>query len=190
MTRIVAGVAGGRRLTVPPRGTRPTSERVREALFSAIDAAMDLDGAAVLDLYAGSGALGLEALSRGATRATFVDSDRAALGVLRCNVDAVGVAGARVVPGRVLTVLEAGPPDAQPCDLVLADPPYAASDRELRAVLDAVVGKGWTRPGAIVVVERARRSSAPDWPAPLEALRSKRYGDTALHWARHEPAPM
>jgi 16S rRNA (guanine966-N2)-methyltransferase len=190
VTRIVAGVAGGRRLTVPPRGTRPTAERVREALFSALDAAMDLDGAAVLDLYAGSGALGLEALSRGAARAVFVESERAALAVLRRNVDAVGVAGALVVPGRVRTVLEAGPPDERPCELVLADPPYAVSDRELRAVLDAVVGRGWTRPGTIVVVERASRSSAPHWPAPLEALRSKRYGDTELHWARHEPAPV
>lgn len=188
MTRIVAGVAGGRRLSVPPRGTRPTSDRVREALFSAVEAAMDLDGAAVLDLYAGSGALGLEALSRGATRATFVESDRSALAVLRRNVEAVGVAGARVVPGRVLTVLETQ--DAQPCDLVLADPPYAAPDHELRAVLDAVVDKGWTRPGALVVVERARRSSVPEWPAPMEALRTKRYGDTQLHWARHEPATI
>jgi 16S rRNA (guanine966-N2)-methyltransferase len=177
----VAGVAGGRRLTVPPKGTRPTSERVREALFNAIESALDLDGASVLDLYAGSGALGLEALSRGAARVTFVESDRNALTVLRRNVAAVDIPGAQVVPGRVLSALEAG--TTQPYDVVLADPPYAVTDEDLRAVLIALAG--WTTPGALVVVERSSRSADPDWPEPLEALRVKRYGDTALHWAIH-----
>jgi 16S rRNA (guanine966-N2)-methyltransferase len=179
VTRIVAGTAGGRRLVVPPRGTRPTSERVREALFNAIESAFDLDGAAVLDLYAGSGALGLEALSRGASRVTFVESDRNALSVLRKNVATIGIPGAQVVPGRVLTVLQAG--TAEPYDVVLADPPYA--DEDMDAVLKAL--DGWTRPGALVVLERSVRSADPVWPSPLEALRTKRYGDTALHWACH-----
>ncbi|MEV4318382.1 16S rRNA (guanine(966)-N(2))-methyltransferase RsmD [Actinocrispum sp. NPDC049592] len=179
MTRIVAGTAGGRRLVVPPRGTRPTSERVREALFSAIESRLDLDGAAVLDLYAGSGALGLEALSRGASSVTFVESDRNALAVLRSNVAAVGLPGASVVPGRVRTVLSAG--TSALYDLVLADPPYADDDVPL--VLQALVG--WTRPGALIVLERAARSAAPEWPAAFEALKIRKYGDTALHWARH-----
>ncbi len=179
MTRIVAGTAGGRRLVVPPRGTRPTSERVREALFSAIESRLDLDGAAVLDLYAGSGALGLEALSRGASSVTFVESDRNALTVLRSNVAAVGLPGASVVPGRVQTVLSAGPTSVY--DLVLADPPYADTDVSL--VLQALVG--WTRPGALIVLERSVRSAAPEWPAAFRALKVRKYGDTALHWACH-----
>jgi 16S rRNA (guanine966-N2)-methyltransferase len=181
VTRIVAGIAGGRRLAVPPRGTRPTAERVREALFSAVESVMDLDGARVLDLYAGSGALGLEALSRGAAAATFVESDGAALAVLGRNIAAVGLTGAELRRGRVRTVLAT--PAGQPYDLVLADPPYATD--ELDAVLGALVEGGWTRPGSLVVVERARRSGQPAWPAPLEPMRVRRYGDTELHWARH-----
>src|SRR5438270_11628866 len=96
VTRIVAGIVGGRRLEVPPRGTRPTSERVREALFSALEAALDFDGVWVLDLYAGSGALGFEALSRGAAGVAFVESDRRAVEVLRRNVAALGLSGASV----------------------------------------------------------------------------------------------
>ncbi|MDM7491157.1 RsmD family RNA methyltransferase, partial [Rhodococcus sp. CSLK01-03] len=91
MTRIVAGRAGGRRLKVPPRGTRPTSERVREALFSSLTARMELEGASVLDLYAGSGALGLEALSRGATHALLVESDAQAATVIRRNIGELGL---------------------------------------------------------------------------------------------------
>jgi len=178
VTRIVAGTAGGRRLVVPPRGTRPTSERVREALFSAIESRLDLDGAAVLDLYAGSGALGLEALSRGAASVTFVESDRNALAVLRSNVAAVGLPGASVVPGRVRTVL-AGP--ASSYDLVLADPPYADSDVSL--VLSALVG--WTRPGALIVLERSVRSADPVWPSVFSPLKIRKYGDTVVHWASH-----
>lgn len=179
----MAGAAGGRRLAVPPKGTRPTSDRVREALFNALEAAMDLDGARVLDLYAGSGALGLEALSRGAARATLVESDRAAVAVLRRNASAVDLPGADVRHTRVDRLL-ATPPDA-PYDLVLADPPYALDQGELTACLTALVGGGWTAPGATVVVERAGRSPAPDWPAPLTPGRTRRYGDTELHWATH-----
>jgi 16S rRNA (guanine966-N2)-methyltransferase len=175
----VAGTAGGRRLVVPPRGTRPTSERVREALFNSIESAFDLDGADVLDLYAGSGALGLEALSRGASRVTFVESDRNALAVLRKNVTAIGLRGAHVVPGKVRAVLEAG--TGKRYDVVLADPPY--DDTDMDEVLQALVG--WTRPGALVVLERSVRSADPQWPAVFEPLRIKRYGDTALHWAGH-----
>lgn len=182
VTRIVAGTAGGRRLAVPPRGTRPTAERVREALFSAVESAMDLDGARVLDLYAGSGALGLEALSRGAGTATFVESDRGALDVLQRNVAALGLPGAEVRPGKVGTVL-AVPPE-EPYDLVLADPPYRIDDAELGGVLAALAG--WTRPGALVVIERAQRSGEPRWPRVMVPMKVRRYGDTGLYWARRD----
>lgn len=181
MTRIVAGTAGGRQLAVPRRGTRPTSDRVREALFSAVEAALDLAGARVLDLYAGTGALGLEALSRGAATAVLVESDPGALAVLRKNVATVGLPGAVVRPGRVSTVL--AEPPADPFDLILADPPYAldpATD------LTALVAGNWLAPDALVIVERARRSGPPTWPSALIPSRTRRYGDTELHWAQAE----
>jgi 16S rRNA (guanine966-N2)-methyltransferase len=155
---------------------------VREALFSAVEAAVELDGARVLDLYAGSGALGLEALSRGAAAATFVESDRGAITVLEKNIAVVGLPGAEVRRGRVSTVLEAG---GTPYDLVLADPPYAMDQAELAGMLAALAARSWTRPGSVVIVERARRSGAPEWPDPLVPGRVRRYGDTELHWARH-----
>ncbi|MFI7676499.1 16S rRNA (guanine(966)-N(2))-methyltransferase RsmD [Actinophytocola sp. NPDC049390] len=179
MTRIVAGRAGGRRLAVPPKGTRPTSDRVREALFSAVESAVDLDGARVLDLYAGSGALGLEALSRGAAEAVFVESSSGALSVLRGNVTAIGLPGV-VRAGKVATVLAAG--TDVPFDLVLADPPYAVED--LTAELRLLVGEGWVAEGSVVIVERSRRAPDVVWPEPLEAVRVKHYGETSLHWAR------
>jgi len=185
VTRIVAGVAGGRRLQVPPRGTRPTSDRVREALFSALEASFDLDGVAVLDLYAGSGALGFEALSRGAAKATFVESDRRAADVLRGNARDLGLPGVTVL-GRPAEAIVSAPPEA-PFDLVFADPPYAVTDADLGKVLDGLVSNGWTAPGTVVIVERAARSGEPTWPVGLESLRDKRYGDTALYWAVHKP---
>jgi 16S rRNA (guanine966-N2)-methyltransferase len=178
VTRIVAGSAGGRRLAVPPKGTRPTSDRVREALFSAVESTVDLADARVLDLYAGSGALGLEALSRGAASAVFVESASGALAVLRKNVAAVGLPGV-VRAGKVLAVLAAGTDD--PFDLVLADPPYAQTD--LSAELAALVTGGWVAPGSYVVVERSRRAPELTWPAPLAGLRVRHYGETSLHWA-------
>ncbi|WP_447003861.1 16S rRNA (guanine(966)-N(2))-methyltransferase RsmD [Saccharothrix isguenensis] len=186
MTRIVAGAAGGRRLQVPPRGTRPTSDRVREALFSSLEALVDLDGVTVLDLYAGSGALGFEALSRGAARATFVESDKRASEVLKANVRAVALPGATVV-NRTAEAVVAVVAEA-PCDVVFADPPYAVTDEQLDRVLEALVTNGWTKPGSLIIVERGARSPEPKWPSPVESLRSKRYGDTALHWAEHGDA--
>ncbi|MGH3928756.1 MAG: 16S rRNA (guanine(966)-N(2))-methyltransferase RsmD [Pseudonocardiaceae bacterium] len=185
MTRIVAGVAGGRRLAVPPRGTRPTSERVREAVFSAIQARRDLHGARVLDLYAGSGALGLEALSRGAAHVRFVESDRRAAAVLRRNVEALGLGGldgtaAQVSVATVATVL-AGEAD-QLYDVVLADPPYAMDSDGLSGVLSTLVLGGWLASGALLVVERPTKAAAPTWPDGVAALTVRRYGDTAVHY--------
>lgn len=191
VTRIVAGAAGGRRLVVPRRGTRPTSERVREALFSALEAGPGLVGARVMDLYAGSGALGLEALSRGASHALLVESDRQAATTLRRNVAALGLPGAEVRQQKVAAVLaertpcQAIEPAPEPYDIVLADPPYQVTGEVLVGVLTALAA--WTAPGAVVVVERAGRDGEPPWPRPYRALRSKSYGDTAVHWARHEP---
>lgn len=180
MTRIVAGRAGGRTLRVPAHGTRPTSERVREALFNALEAAGELDGARVLDLYAGSGALGLEALSRGAAKALFVESDRRAAEALRANVESVGLGGT-VRHGRVESVLAQGV--GEPFDLVLADPPYGLPEETLATVLDSLLACGWLDRAGLVIVERAARDGQPPWPEGLRAVRSKRYGDTALFFA-------
>lgn len=181
VTRIVAGSAGGRRLEVPPKGTRPTSERVREALFNSLETMLDIDGLRVLDLYGGSGALGLEALSRGAGHATFVESDRRAASILKRNATALGFRDVRVEQAKAETLTAAA--TAEPFDVVLADPPYDLSSELLQRVLDGLVAHGWVGPGSVVIVERAVRSGEPDWPDPLEALRSKRYGDTSVHWA-------
>jgi 16S rRNA (guanine966-N2)-methyltransferase len=185
VVRIVAGVAGGRRLAVPPRGTRPTSDRVREAMFSALAARRDLEGARVLDLYAGSGALGLEALSRGAAHVRFVESDQRAAAVLRRNVDALGLGGqdgraAQVTTADVPAVLRDNP--GQPYDLVLADPPYALDDITLDEVLNALAGGAWLAPAALLVVERPARALPPTWPDGVFALTHRRYGDTAVYY--------
>jgi 16S rRNA (guanine966-N2)-methyltransferase len=180
VTRIVAGRAGGRRLSVPPKGTRPTSERVREAMFSALEAAVDIDGAHVLDLYAGSGALGLEALSRGAASATFVESDRKALDVLRRNAATVGLPGTVVLPGAVEAVLAERA--SEPFDIVLADPPYALAEQQVALVLDRLAGNGWLAGHGVLVLERAARDGRPPLPEGLTMIRSRRYGDTVTHW--------
>ncbi len=185
MTRIIAGKVGGRRIAVPASGTRPTSERVREALFSALDNDPGLAGLAVLDLCAGSGALGLEALSRGATHALFVESDRRAVAVLRRNVADLGLGSvAEVRAGSVATVLAGSA--AWGYDLVLVDPPYAVPDDEVAGWLAAAQDHGWLADGATVVVERAvrrgpKRGADFGWPEPLRPVRERRYGDTVIH---------
>jgi 16S rRNA (guanine966-N2)-methyltransferase len=179
VTRIIAGLAGGRRLAVPPKGTRPTSDRVREALFSALVADPGLEGAAVLDLCAGSGALGLEALSRGAAHALLVESDRRAAAVLRRNVAELGLPGAVVRAAAAATVL-AGPAD-RAYDVLLVDPPYEVGDAEVAGWLAAAAAHGWLAGDAVVVVERPARSGPFAWPEPLRAVRERRYGDTVLH---------
>jgi 16S rRNA (guanine966-N2)-methyltransferase len=181
MTRIIAGAAGGRRILVPPKGTRPTSDRVREALFSSLEADPGLRGAAVLDLCAGSGALGLEALSRGAVHALFVESDRRAAGVLRRNTAALGFPGVEVRVAPAAAVLAA--PAERPYDVVLVDPPYDVPAAEVAGWLAAAAAHGWLADGAVVVVERAGRDGPFPWPLGLRAARERRYGDTTLHTA-------
>ncbi|OLT46262.1 16S rRNA (guanine(966)-N(2))-methyltransferase RsmD [Saccharomonospora sp. CUA-673] len=182
----MSGRAGGRTLRVPPRTTRPTSERVREALFNALETAGDLDEARVLDLYAGSGALGLEALSRGASDVLFVEADRRAAQVLHANVETVGLGG-RVRQGKVETVVAEG--SASPYDVVLVDPPYALPSETLADMLTDLVDGGWLAERALVVVERAVRDGEPAWPTGLESFRTKKYGDTALYWGEHVGRP-
>jgi 16S rRNA (guanine966-N2)-methyltransferase len=182
MTRIVSGVAGGRRLKVPPTGVRPTGDRAREGLFNSLSTLLDLEGAAVLDLYAGSGALGLEALSRGAATVVLVESAPRVLPVLRANLAAVGLPGGRVVAGSVPTVV-AGPPPAR-FDLVLADPPYATPVAEVLGVLESLVTGGWLAADAVVVVERSSRGEPWEWPTPLTGVRDRRYGEALLRYGR------
>lgn len=180
MSRIVAGAAGGRTLRVPPRGTRPTSDRVREALFSRLEHAGLLDGTTVWDLYAGSGALGLEAASRGADRVVLVESARVAVRVCRENVAALGLGEVQVVAERVLPYLRGRQPTAD-VDLVLVDPPYDLVEPDLAEVLAALVGH--LSEEAVVVVERSSRSPEPGWPDGLERTDERRYGETVLWFA-------
>ena len=184
MTRIVAGAAGSLTLQVPKRGTRPTSDRVRESLFGALEAAGILDDARVADLYAGSGALGLESLSRGAASADLVELSAPAAALIRKNAERVKTAGvaapARVHRANVTTYLSASTAE---WDLVFLDPPYDIGDEELTRALVALAPR--LSPDATVIVERAKRSAAPDWAAAgLEPERDRAYGDTTMWWGR------
>jgi 16S rRNA (guanine966-N2)-methyltransferase len=192
MTRIVAGASKGRRLAVPA-GARPTSDRAREGLFASAEASLGtLAGAHVLDLYAGSGAVGLEALSRGAADVILVEADRAAAQVIRGNIETLGLPGAHLLPGLVERVLAHGPGGAPQRDFVFADPPYAASAAEVARALELLAGGGWLAGGALVVVERATRSGPPSWPRGYQQDRSRRYGEGTLWYglaAGTESAP-
>lgn len=173
--RIIAGSLRGRRLRVPGHGVRPTSDRVREALF----ARLDCDGAAVLDLYAGSGALGLEALSRGAAHVVFVERSAAVRRVLADNIESLGMTErARVVAGSASSALRRGFGASAPFDLVFLDPPYAASD-ELAGALAGLSNVAFTRSNTMLVVESPKRHSLT-LPAGLSLLDERCYGDTRV----------
>ncbi len=180
MTRIVAGSLGGRRLVVPPgSATRPTSDRVREALFSTVDSMTTLAGSRFADLYAGSGAVGLEAASRGAAAVLLVESDARAARAIRANIAALGLAGiATLITAKVGPTL-ATPPD-RPYDVVFADPPYSAGEPEIAALLAALVP--WLSPDGLVILERSTRPPEPSTVDALPLLRTKRYGESALHY--------
>lgn len=184
MTRVVAGRWRGRRLRVPPAGTRPTADRVREAVFSRLDHELgQWDGLAVLDLYAGSGALGIEALSRGAARVTFVESDRAAAAVLRANLAALAAPEATLLVATTAAVARR-PPAGGPYDVVLADPPYDLAPGRVAGVLAALWAGGWLAPGAEVVVETARRTEGSPWPAGFTPVAERDYGETRVWYGR------
>ena len=170
------------RLATPAgSGTRPTSDRVREALFSRLEHLEVLVGARVVDLYAGSGALGLEAASRGAATVLLVESDKAAAKVTRQNAGALGIRGITVRHATVQRALSESP--AQPQTLVFLDPPYELGEEELAADLVALVEHEWLDPEALVVVERSARSPEPAWPEELEREGERRYGETKIWFA-------
>ncbi|GGY03534.1 16S rRNA (guanine(966)-N(2))-methyltransferase RsmD [Streptomyces anandii] len=186
MTRVIAGTAGGRRLAVPPgNGTRPTSDRAREGLLSTWQSLLGgpLDGERVLDLYAGSGAVGLEALSRGAGHALLVEADARAARVVRENVRNLGLPGAEVRAGRAEQVIQA-PAPAEPYDIVFLDPPYAVTDHDLREILLTLRSGGWLAPEAIVTVERSTRGGEFGWPHGFDAIRARRYGEGTFWYGR------
>ncbi|MFH8803772.1 16S rRNA (guanine(966)-N(2))-methyltransferase RsmD [Streptomyces sp. NPDC017936] len=185
MTRVIAGAAGGRRLAVPPgTGTRPTSDRAREGLFSTWQSLLGgpLDGERVLDLYAGSGAVGLEALSRGAGHVLLVEADARATRTVRENVRSLGLPGAEVRAGKARQIIQT--PPAEPYDLVFLDPPYAVTDDDLREILLTLRTEGWLVPEALVTVERSTRGGIFAWPAGFEAIRSRRYGEGTFWYGR------
>ncbi len=179
MTRIIAGEVGGRKLTVPRSGTRPTSDRVREAIFSRLDHADALRGAHVLDLFAGSGALGIEALSRGAAAATFVEFATPAVRVIESNIKKVGLgARATVVRERALAYLKR---THAKWNVALVDPPYDIAEGDLSPVLEELVTH--LTEHATVVLEVSSRRSTLQWPGGLEVVRSKAYGETTVYFA-------
>jgi len=180
---VIAGAARGRRLQVPPGdSTRPTSDRAREALFGTLESLLGAwAGLRVLDLYAGSGAVGLEALSRGAAHALMVEADSRAARTLAANVATLGLPGAEVRRGRVERVAAHGLPGPA-YDVVFADPPYDLTDDELRTVLADL--RPAVADAAVVVVERATRGGAWTWPAGFDEVRSRRYGEATLWYGR------
>lgn len=188
MSRIIAGAAGGTPLQpVPGSLTRPTTDRVKEALFSRLDAFDVITGARVLDLYAGSGSLGVESGSRGAQRVDLVEADAKASAVCQRNADLInGVLGRKAVTvhrSKVEPFLDRAVP-AETWDLVFLDPPYPLDEVALSAVLEKLAAH--LAPAAVVVVERSSRSPEPGWPESLARFAEKKYGETKLWFA--EPA--
>lgn len=185
MTRVIGGAAGGRRLAVPPGdGTRPTSDRAREGLFSTlVSLRRSLHGARVLDLFAGSGAVGLEALSRGAAHTLLVEADAGAAKAVRTNIKALGLPGAELRVARAER-LAAEPAPGVAYDVVFLDPPYAVPDPEVTALLAALQDNGWLTCDALVAAERATRGGPLVWPPGFEEIRSRRYGEATLWYGR------
>lgn len=187
MTRVIAGAAGGRRLAVPPgQGTRPTSDRAREGMFSSWEAQLGgaaWQGARVLDLYGGSGAVGLEALSRGAAHVLLVESDARAARTIRENVRSLGLPGAEVRHAKAEQIVSGPAPDA-PYDLVFLDPPYALAPERVCEILLTLRSGHWLTDEALATVERSTRGGEFRWPEGFEGLRSRRYGEGTLWYGR------
>ncbi len=187
MTRIIAGAARGRRLRTPPgTATRPTSDRVREALFSALESALGtISGLRVLDLFAGSGAVGLEARSRGAASVVLVEADRATAALIRTNAGDLGFDDVDVRAMKAQRWVEEVS-DGVPVqfDVAYVDPPYAMSSVDVADLLTGLLGAGRLAADAVVVVERSRRGDAWEWPIGFEGVRDKRYGETMLYYGR------
>lgn len=189
VTRIIAGSHGGRRLTMPAgQGTRPTSDRVKEAVFTAltswlgtvsVDPAESMAGQSFCDLYAGSGAMGLEAASRGAAPVLLVERERKASSVIRRNAADLALA-VEITAARVETLV--AQPSATAYDMVWLDPPYDVASDAVDLVVADVVANGWVAPNGILAVERSGRSAAPNWPEGFTDGWSKNYGDTVVHY--------
>ena len=191
MARVIAGEAGGRRLAVPDgRETRPTSDRAREGLFATVTSILGpLTGTRVLDLYAGSGAVGLEALSRGASRVLLVESGARASAVIRQNIEALGLPGATLIADRVERVLAHEPPEDERYDVAFADPPYAMADAEISRVLSLLADEGWLARDALVIVERATRSGPVRWPDGFVPDRARKYGEATFWYGLAPKSP-
>jgi 16S rRNA (guanine966-N2)-methyltransferase len=186
MTRIIGGVARGRPIRTPPGdSTRPTADRVREALFSSLESTYGtLRGLAVLDVFAGSGAVGLEAASRGAERVTAVERNRSVSALVAANARALGLEQVEVV--TVAAAAIGGPGARRAFDVAYLDPPYDLANEQLSETLAGLAAAGWLAEAATVVVERSRRSPPWTWPAGFRAGRERRYGDTILWYGRWE----
>lgn len=182
-TRIIAGTARGRRIDVPPAGTRPTSDRAREGLFSSLQVRFGFEGARVLDLFAGSGALGLEAASRGAAEVVLVENDPRAVAIIRANAAVVGHPAIHIAEMKASTYLATAPREY--FDMVLADPPYDLPGWEIREMLDALLPS--LTDGAAVVVERIVDSPETDWPEGFvpttQKLKKRIYGIARMDMA-------
>ena len=206
VARVIAGEAGGRRLAVPDgRATRPTSDRAREGLFGTVASIVGpLTGTRVLDLYAGSGAVGLEALSRGAEHVLLVESGARATAVIRQNIEVIGLPGATLIADRVERVLARGPeqppapggaqdvrerPGSGRYDVAFADPPYAMADAEISRVLSLLADEGWLAPEALVIVERATRSGPVRWPDGFVPDRARKYGEATFWYGLAPKSP-
>lgn len=182
-TRIIAGQARGRKIDVPPVGTRPTSDRAREGLFSSLQVRFGFEGATVLDLFAGSGALGLEAASRGADEVVLVENDPTATEIIRENLKVVGHPRTSVAEMKCSDYLASAPQEH--FDMVLADPPYDLADEAVREMLEAL--RPALMEGAAVVVERHVDSPETDWPADFvpttQKLKKRTYGNARMDMA-------
>jgi 16S rRNA (guanine966-N2)-methyltransferase len=179
--RVIAGSAGGLSLVAPKgHAARPTTDRVKESVFGALGPDRLVD-TSVLDLYAGSGALAIEALSRGATRAVLVERDHAAVTAIRRNLATTRLRGwARVQDSSVATFLAGKPPAEVPFDLVFLDPPYAAASGELSRVLSGLEASGWLADGTAVVLERSSEAAAVPAPESWDTTWERAYGDTLV----------
>lgn len=189
MTRVIGGSARGREIATPPgRATRPTTDRAREAIFSALEAALgSLHGRAFLDLYAGSGAVGLEAASRGAWPVVCVERDRRTAALIGRNARALALGAVQIVPGSVAAYLEGTPRTL--FDVVFLDPPYDTPATSVQEVVATLAARGWLVADAIVAVERSRRSDPWEWPEGVRAVRDRRYGETIVWYGRAGDAP-
>jgi len=184
MTRIIGGDFRGRSIKVPDAETRPTSSRVREAIFSSVEHAVSgLDDLRVLDLFSGSGAFGIESISRGAADAVLIEKDLRAADTLHTNVANFGIKNARVVIADAFTDV-AQKSGRGTFDVVFIDPPYSFEDQDVDILIANLVQNDWLNEYAVIVVERSSRSQV-QWPDSVEELRKKVYGDTSIWYGQY-----